>query len=188
MKRDLQKLFALIAILFVPFFAFSQERCCVLNESFENGIPTDWTQESLKGAINWVVESGTLSDPAGAFVGEHRLAFRNTTGTTLKEKTRLILPPVDLTNLYQPILTFVHAQTGDNLGDKWIFDTLKVYFRTSTTAEWSLLKSYDYMIESWQSDTLILNGNEKSYQIAFEAIDNNSRGIVLDSNSFYSKM
>lgn len=180
MKRNLQKLGALIAILFVPFFLFAQDKCCVLSESFENGIPAEWTQESVKGAINWVVESGTLSDPADAFVGEHRLAFRNTTGTTLKEKTLLVLPPVDLTSLYQPILTFAHAQAGDNLGDRWIFDTLKVYFRTSVTAEWSLLESYDYMIESWQSDTLILSGNEKSYQIAFEAIDNNSRGIVLD--------
>lgn len=180
MKRYLQKTFALIAIVCMPFFVFSQERCCVLNESFENGIPTEWKQESQKGAINWIAESGNLSDPANAFVGQYRIAFRNTTGTTLKEKTRLILPAVDLTSLYQPILVFAHAQTGDNLGNKWIFDTLKVYFRTSETSEWSLLESYDTMIETWQSDTLILSGNESYYQVAFEAIDNNARGIVLD--------
>lgn len=180
MKRYLQKIFVLIAIVCIPFFAFAQERCCVLSESFENGIPTEWKQESQKGAINWIAESGNLSDPADAFEGSHRLAFRNTTGTTLKEKTLLILPAVDLRDLYQPILVFAHAQAGDNLGDKWIFDTLKVYFRTSIDAEWSLLRSYNTMIESWHSDTLILNGNEASYQIAFEAIDNNARGIVLD--------
>ena len=180
MKRDLQKLFALIAILFVPFFAFPQERCCVLNESFEDGIPADWTQESLKGAINWTVESGSLSDPADAFSGNSRIAFRNITGTTLKEKTKLVLPPVDLTSLYRPILVFAHAQAGDNLGNKWIFDTLKVYFRTSVTEEWTLLKTYDSMYESWHTDTFDLNGNLTSYQIAFEAVDNNARGIVLD--------
>lgn len=181
MKRYLlQKVTLLIVMLGISFFVYADEKCCVLSESFENGIPAEWTQESLKGAINWVVESGNLSDPVDAFVGEHRIAFRNTTGTTVKEKTRLILPAVDLTNLYQPILVFAHAQTGDNLGDKWIFDTLKVYFRTSETSEWSLLESYDTMIESWQSDTLILSSSETYYQIAFEAIDNNARGIVID--------
>ena len=134
----------LLVFLFSSFILSSQEYGAVLDESFENGIPQGWVQEKLSGDIEWVVESGELSRPTNAFHGAKRVAFRNTEGVTTKAKTRLILPAVDISQLYQPILVFAHAQ------DKWTydFDTLRVLYRTSAEADWVQLKVFDKYISN----------------------------------------
>ena len=73
-------------------------------ESFEEGIPTTWTQEQVFGDIKWVVESGDLSRPNGAVKGTHRVAFRNNSRQTTGAITRLITPVMDLSKVFQPIL------------------------------------------------------------------------------------
>ena len=130
MKRDLHKLIAFVAILLLPLSLFAQEYGRVLTESFEDGIPQEWLQEKVSGDISWVVESGG-DRPTGAFDGEKRVAFRNVSGKTTKAKTRLVLPAMDISQIYQPILVFAHAQ------DKWTddFDTLKILYRTSSESD-----------------------------------------------------
>ena len=145
-------------------------------ESFEEGIPTTWTQEQVFGDIKWVVESGDLSRPNGAVKGTHRVAFRNNSRQTTGAITRLITPVMDLSKVFQPILCFAHAQ------DKWTgdFDTLRIYYRNSPDGRWIELKTFDKPIAQWQRDTVDLTSVTKHYQIAFEAVDNLGRGIVLD--------
>ena len=145
-------------------------------ESFEEGIPTTWTQEQVFGDIEWVVESGDLSRPNGAVKGTHRVAFRNNSRQTTGAITRLITPVMDLSKVFQPILCFAHAQ------DKWTgdFDTLRIYYRNSPDGRWIELKTFDKPIAQWQRDTVDLTSVTKHYQIAFEAVDNLGRGIVLD--------
>lgn len=176
MKKSLQKLIALLAILFVPFSLFSQEYASILEESFEGGIPQEWTEEKVYGDISWCVEGGSLERPMNAFDGEKRVAFRNVSNVTAKAKTRLITPVLDISKLYQPILVFAHAQ------DKWTddFDTLRVFYRTAQEREWVELKVYDKYMSKWTVDTLRLIGATSTYQIAFEATDNLGRGVVLD--------
>ncbi len=168
---------AFVAILFVPFVLFAQEYGSILNESFENGIPQEWTSEKVSGDITWTVESGDLTRPSGAYDGEKRVVFRNHTGVTSKAKARLVSPVMDISKLYQPILVFAHAQ------DKWTndFDVLRVYYRTAADKDWVELKVYDKCIAKWQIDTLALIGATKTYQIAFEAEDMLGRGVVLDN-------
>ena len=177
MKRKLQRMLAFVAILFVPFVLFAQEYGSILNESFENGIPQEWTSEKVSGDITWTVESGDLTRPSGAYDGEKRVVFRNHTGVTSKAKARLVSPVMDISKLYQPILVFAHAQ------DKWTndFDVLRVYYRTAADKDWVELKVYDKCIAKWQIDTLALIGATKTYQIAFEAEDMLGRGVVLDN-------
>ena len=148
----------------------------VLNEDFEKGIPSTWTQEQVFGDFKWTVESGTLTRPNGVANGTHRVAFRNTTRQTTGSITRLVTPVMDLSGVFQPILCFAHAQ------DKWTgdFDTLRVYYRNSADSRWIELKTFDKSIAQWQRDTIYLTSVTKTYQIAFEAIDNLGRGIVLD--------
>lgn len=176
MKRDLQKMIAFVAILLLPFALFSQEYGRVLTEGFEDGIPQEWLQEKVSGDISWTVENGGVR-PNGAFDGDKRLIFRNTSGKTTKAKTRLVLPLMDISKVYQPILVFAHAQ------DKWTddFDTLKILYRTSADANWTELKVYDKYIAKWTVDTVRLIAANKTYQIAFEATDNLGRGIALDN-------
>ena len=177
MKRELQRLFALMVLFSLPFFLWSQGFAIRLDEGFENGIPSDWSQENVKGNINWVVNSGDLTYPNGAFGGNSRVEFKGNSNVTSKACTRLITPVMDLQGVYQPILVFAHAQstwTND-------FDTLKVLYRASADKEWTLLKTYDYQIKKWSHDTLRLIGGSKTYQIAFEVSDNLGRGVVMDN-------
>ena len=176
MKNQFKKLFVLLVVLLTTHFLYSKEYGELLNESFEKGIPQDWIQENLSGDINWTTESVDLSHPSNAFDGASRLAFRNTSKVTKNAKTRLVLPIVDISNLYQPILVFAHAQ------DRWAsdFDTLKVLYRTSTENPWIELEVFDKPLNRWQLDTLRLNSGTKTYQIAFEVTDNLGYGVVID--------
>lgn len=177
MKKELQKLVALIAILFLPFVLWSQGYGVKLEESFEKGIPVDWTYEKVRGDMSWVVNSGDLTYPNGAFDGASRIEFRGNTNVTTKATTRLITPVMDIQGIYQPILVFAHAQST------WTddFDTLKVLYRAAADKEWTTLKVYDYPIKKWTRDTVRLIGGSQTYQIAFEASDNLGRGVVIDT-------
>ena len=45
MKRNVQKMVALLAVLLLPFLLFSQEYGNILTESFESGIPQTWKEQ-----------------------------------------------------------------------------------------------------------------------------------------------
>ncbi len=185
MKRKLQKMIALLAILFVPFLLSAQEYASILNESFENGIPDGWTQECVSGKVQWVKETGG-SYPMGAFDGSARLRFSADTNITTNSVARLVTPnlckveegKVSFARLADPILVFAHAQ------DRWTndFDVLRVLYRTKADGAWSKLKEYDKYISKWSQDTLSLAfiGGAEYFQLAFEAVDNLGRGVVLD--------
>lgn len=177
MKKNLRKLFVLMALFSLPYFLCAQGYGVRLEEGFENGIPADWTQENVKGTINWVVNSGESTYPNGAFEGESRVEFKGNSNVTTKARTRLITPVMDIQGIYQPILIFAHAQST------WTddFDTLKILYRASADKEWTELKVYDSAIKTWTRDTLRLIGGSKTYQIAFEASDNLGRGVVIDN-------
>ena len=128
-----------LAFVFSATFVSAQNLGYVLEEDFENGIPSTWTQEKVFGDFSWTVEKGDLTRPNGTAKGSNRVAFRNTTRQTTGAITRLVSPVMDLSNVFQPILCFAHAQ------DKWTgdFDTLRVYYRTSATGRWIELKKFD---------------------------------------------
>ncbi|MBR5190275.1 MAG: T9SS type A sorting domain-containing protein [Paludibacteraceae bacterium] len=175
MKKCLHFVVILVLSLFVTSVS-AQNLGYVLEEDFEKGIPTTWTQEKVFGDFSWTVESGSLKYPNGTAKGTKRVAFRNETRQTTGAITRLISPVMDLSEVFQPILCFAHAQ------DKWTgdFDTLRVYYRTSESGRWIELKKFDQHIARWQRDTIYLTSVTKTYQIAFEATDNLGHGIVLD--------
>ncbi len=176
MKTKLQRFLSLlIVVLFVSLSAFAQYGR-VLEENFEKGIPQTWSQEVVNDNLLWTIESGDLTFPNGASSGEKRVAFRNLSGKTKNATTRLVSPIVDVSSLYRPLLVFAHAQ------DQWTkdVDVLRVLYRLSPEAEWVELKTFDECITFWQIDTVRLVGSSKTYQIAFEAIDNLGRGVVID--------
>ena len=178
--------FVLLFITLVLSISLSaQEYRQVLLESFENGIPEGWTQECVSGNVKWVKETGG-SFPMGAFDGSARLRFSADTNITTNSVTRLVTPDlckpegdkVSFARLADPILVFAHAQ------DRWTndFDVLRVLYRTEADGAWSKLKEYDKYISKWSQDTLSLAfiGGAEYFQLAFEAVDNLGRGVVLD--------
>lgn len=150
-----------------------------LSESFENGLPDTWTQEYVVGNQGWIIEDGNSGFPMGAAFGDKRIALRNGTSQTIGYVTRLVTPVMNLDTILEPILTFAYAT------DKWAgdFDTLRIYYRTSTDKEW--VEYTDYASgryrSAWTLDTIRLNAPSATYQLAFEGSDNMGRGIVLDN-------
>lgn len=155
---------------------YAQDKTVILFENFENGIPSTWVQEQILGDYDWIVESGDLENPSGTTSGSKRVAFRNNTNQTTAYVTRLISPEMNLAKVFQPILCFSYAQ------EKWAgdFDTLKIKYRRTPTSNWVTLKTYDSYSSGWQRDTIRLAAVTSTYQLAFEAIDNLGRGVVLD--------
>lgn len=173
-----------------------------MTDGFENGFSptcdascktTAWTQEyydatqkawvsvAPKNSQSWKTETGGVH-PDGAAQGNGRAYFRNEPDEsgrvqTAGFRTRLITPVMDLSQGYQPILRFYHAQakyTGD-------FDTLKVYYRPGEGLQWQLLQAFTSTIKNWKFEEISLPAVGEFYQIAFEANENLGRGIVLDS-------
>jgi len=169
----------LLSMAFVLGIALSANSAAnyVLRESFEGGqLPEGWSQEQVAGQQDWVIESENLAYPAGAADGQYRIALRNTSTQTIGYSTRLITPVMDLSEVYQPILVFSHAQqqrTGD-------VDVLRVLYRSGVDRDWVELAVFDKKIANWQLDTIQLDAPSSTYQIAFEANDKFGRGIVLD--------
>lgn len=174
----MKRLLSCVALLLCVVICAFSEVGYVLQESFENGqLPEGWTQEFVKGQQNWTVESNDLVFPAGAADGKGRIALRNESSQTIGYTTRLVTPVMDLSEVFQPIVIFSHAQqqrTGD-------FDRLTVYYRTGADREWVELRTFDKKIPDWVQDTIELDAPSKTYQLAFESSDNFGRGVVLDN-------
>ena len=147
----------------------------LLREGFENGIPATWSQENVTGSAAWAVET-TGTYPTGATEGTGRAFLRNETTQTIGFVTKLVTPVLDISNTYQPILVFDHAQ-AQRTGDA---DLLRIYYRTSEAAAWVFLKEFSAIIDNWQTDTISLPSPTTTYQIAFEGTDQFGRGVVID--------
>ena len=171
-------LFFLLCMLTTAVAFAGKESQYVLYEGFEDGVPATWTQEYATGMqVPWAVEqSGASEYPKQAFKGNSLVALRNTTGQTQRFVTRLITPVIDLTEVFQPILVFSHAQM-QYAGD---VDALYVYYRTAKDLKWVQVGKYENKTIGWKNDTIRLTAPSKTYQLAFEGVDNMGRGIALD--------
>ena len=173
-------LLSLLAVFMVTLSVHSAAEV-VLSEGFENGIPSTWTDtvisyQSASYQFHWAAETNSTYLPTGAMEGDYRAAIRNTNSRSRACVTRLITPVMDCA-VYQPRLIFAHAQPVK--GTKAV-DSLMIYYRTSPTGDWTLLKTYSDRIDVWQYDTLDLIGGTSTYQLAFEANITNGSGIVID--------
>ncbi len=178
--RKLILLFLAVLCLLCPVKA--DVRYALAPVGFEEGVlPDGWTQENIEGTVNWQVEGGpgvSLADPVGAKSGDYRLAIRRAKGATSGFVTRLISPAMDISEMQNPQLCFAHAQvaTFD------YFDTLRVWYRTTADAQWTLLEEFASPIPAWKNETLPLEKylQGTAYQIAFEVEDHAGKGVVLD--------
>lgn len=174
-----KKLLSVLLACLTAAVAFAgREELYVLHQGFEEGIPADWTQEFLTSYQQpWVVESAAEATfPKTSFDGSKYLALRNSTSQTQRFVTRLVTPVFDIKDVTQPLLIFSHAQlqrTGD-------VDTLRIYYRSSSSSRWVMLREYADKISNWRTDTIALTAKTATYQLAFEGTDNFGHGIVID--------
>ena len=148
------------------------------NEGFENAgaIPACWTQEQVNASgINWTFITGSgNSHPAGANGGTYNACLKdNTTGDN---KTRLISPPLNISQLPSPQLKFWHTQALWSPDQ----DQLAVYYRTSAAGTWTLLTTYTANITAWTQETITLPNASATYYIAFEGNAKYGYGVCVD--------
>lgn len=179
-----QRLLSLLFATLVAVSGFSAVQY-VLNESFESGIPTSWSQEQMNSLGGAWIEDDLATNPAGAYDGEKRVALR-ASGGNVGYCVRLITPEMDLSQMNNPQLSFAFAQARRGGAYQ---DTLSVYFRTSSSSDWIMFRKYPDQQVTWSHQVLDLPAAAKSAtcQLAFEAKENGGHGVVLDLVRVYPK-
>lgn len=125
-----------------------------------------WQNEILIGTDNWVVDPGyTILNNTAFFIW-------------LGGETLLISPPLDLTGVTHPTLTFKHKQlVGLNYGT---VDELVVGYRTDESDNWHTLDYFNTATEGWEEVSIALPDPSATYQIVFDGIGNDAEGVYVD--------
>ncbi|MBK7213337.1 MAG: M6 family metalloprotease domain-containing protein [Bacteroidales bacterium] len=152
-------------------------------EGFESGAFAGcWTQANIIGANAWGINTaGINSHPAAAHSGT-KLARCNVLISNAGYVTKLITPPMDISGVSNPSLSFWHTQEAWGSSQ----DILRVYYRTSGTAEWNELAVYNSSTTAWTRETIELPEPSANYFIAFEATVNAGYGVCIDDLSVSS--
>ncbi|MCL2072702.1 MAG: autotransporter-associated beta strand repeat-containing protein [Marinilabiliaceae bacterium] len=159
--------------------------CTVINSfpwnfGFEvvgTNFPGCWAQEYVSGYIDWVIVSATTGTPATAHSGNYKMRMQN--NQTAARKTMLITPPVNLTSLTEPVLTFWHTQA------QWANDQdeLRIFYKTWADDEWTQIAEYTANVPDWTERKILLPEKSNDYYIAFEGTTRYGYGIQLDDIS-----
>jgi M6 family metalloprotease-like protein len=141
-------------------------------EPFESAeIPYYCYNEYVNNYVSWITNTGNHTGTiANAHSGNSNAMFYTVTNGT----TKLVMPNFDFTFLRNPVLSFWYGQNNGT------YYTLKVYYRSSPSDEWTMLQTYSGSTNQWTQATLNLPNPSANYQIAFEAMGMNGTGLVLD--------
>lgn len=141
-------------------------------EPFEaQNIPYYCYNEYVNNYTSWKTRTGNNNGTiSSAHSGNKNASFYATANST----TKLVMPVFDFTFLLNPTLSFWYGQaSGSNY-------SLKVYYRTSSSDDWTLLQTYSTFTGQWTQATLNLPNPSATYQIAFESAGINGSGLILD--------
>jgi hypothetical protein len=148
-------------------------------EGFEdNGtaFPDGWRQEYVKGTCNWnVTVPGAWYLPT-SHSGEYVAALRYDYGGN--NITKLIPPPLDLSELTYPTLKF-WRKLGSGLCN------LRIYYKSHIADEWSLLSEYEGYDAQWQDTLVELPNPSKTYFISFEGQYNSDAVTAIDDITIF---
>lgn len=161
-------------------------RAVLFYEDFESAGLTkqQWTQQQITNTLTWVVQGGggnanSILLPRYAHGGNFNatLYWWNIGQERTDHVTRLISPEINLgLTPVAPRLTFWHCMA--ELQDDQ--DHLRVYARSSASAEWVLLATYTNDVPMWTKRTLILPNPTSTYYLAFEGNARYGAGVCLD--------
>ncbi|MDP8237412.1 MAG: C1 family peptidase [Candidatus Erginobacter occultus] len=149
-----------------------------LAEDFEGSWP-GWTEEHITGSEQWWQGEG-CGDPGGippaAYQGTYNALFYYDDYET--RSTRLVSPQIQFPDgVANPTLTFWHTQ-GDWEGD---WDTMIVYYRTSSGGSWQQLASYQSPVDAWTERNLTLPQASDDYYISFVPRTGYGWGVCIDA-------
>jgi hypothetical protein len=84
------------------------------------------------------------------------------------ERTKLVTPPLNLLGGSSIELSFFLCQIPWTFEGASGWDVLRVYYKTSETGGWNLLKEYLDPVYDWEQQTLTLPDPSATYYISFE--------------------
>ena len=141
-------------------------------ESFESvNIPYYFHHEYVNNYNNWTVRNGNNS---GSIPSAHSGTGNALYYSVSNGISKLVSPIFDFTFLQNPTLSFWYGQVG---GASY---TMNVYYRTSSSDNWTLLQNISSFSGLWNQVTMSLPNPSATYQIAFESEGANGSGLVLD--------
>ena len=175
----------LVAFLFLAGGAKAQTP--LFSEDFENTegnhsyLPTGWTTE---GPVDWKVGIGDHDGSStGAGEGSYNAKIFHTPSSNTGDVTKLITPEIDLSSVTTTTanLSFMHIQRKWD-SDNSNHDELRIYYRNSPDAAWTMLVEFTDIVDSWTTeDDIPLPNLSATYQIAFERTDGWGRGVGIDN-------
>ena len=131
-----------------------------------------WSQEN-DGDYVWTYEGGSAyGDVVSAHDGELNASIIGNGNGAL---SKIVSPVFDFSAAAIAYLNFYYA----NPTYYYYTDELSVYYRTSSTSEWTLIQQCP-SAEDWTEITITLPSLSATYQFAFEGTDNYGNGIVID--------
>lgn len=185
----MKKIATLTFLLFLCINGFAQ--FILFSEGFESGeLPLNWREEFVKGSINWRYEDGgyTLTPgipnsrkPIAAHGGEFNALFQYQ--STASEGTKLVTKKIEsLEFAIKPELHFYHAQLSWKHGEDYYNDYLRVYYKSSATGPWIMLRQYIEATTDWVERIILLPEDDLSadYYLAFEGETKWGFGTCVD--------
>ena len=144
--------------------------------SFEENETDCWSQEYTRYiANNWKFTDSVYAQTGVKAKTGNRYAYIYN-NSDVAQTVKLVTPPLNTTVLDYPVLSFWHIQKMKNNKT----DKLNVYYRTSLSENWILLKTFDVAVENWMEETIALETKAKTLFIAFESTVAGGYGIALD--------
>ena len=157
-------------------------------EDFENSgnIPAGWSSEFVTGTVVWEYGEGGFDDehPTGAQGGTYNGRFFSSNKGV---KTKIITPPLDLSQMTHPALFFWHTQEEWNVDQ----DELRLYYKNAANGKWTLIWGQEYTnsISVWTEESNIdLPSPSAHYYIAFEGLANYGYGVCVDNVTVSEKV
>jgi len=177
----MKKIFTLLLAVVFTYSGF----CQIFSEGFENGgsIPNLWTQEYVTGTMDWTFVDGnglTIS----AYNGSYNAFIFDFMGYYA---TKLISPEVDVTGATEPMISFWYL-IGENIMVPGACDTLRVYYRTSTSGQWTLLTQLTTIAADWTNLEIAITDPSATYSLAFEGTTSNGIGVLIDDVQIFDNV
>ncbi len=183
-------------LLLFALTAQTRAQIVIFSEDFESEeIPLDWKEQFMNGSISWRYENGGYSLdpeipytrlPIEAYSGQFNAMFQYQSANN--EATKLITKRIgSLEFAIKPELHFYHAQMAWKHGSDYYNDYLRVYYRTSATGTWKLLREYTEATTDWIERIIVLPDNDLSadYYLAFEGETHWGWGSCVDDIKIY---
>jgi hypothetical protein len=143
-------------------------------ENFETSSATlgCWTMDEGDGA--WIIGTGDYSASTGAYEGTGNAKI---THSSTGNVTKLVSPAFDgvVNGMTVSFAYVMRAWSSD-------IDELRVYSRSSETADWQQISEYTTAAATWTLASVNIPGTV--YQVAFEYTDNYGYGVGIDNVSF----